>query len=265
MKSPTTAPQSGAVVLIHGIRTRAPWQNELKKLIEQKTNLKVVPIKYGFFDIFRFFLPGYTRRKPIVITEKKLRDAITQYSSTENPISVIAHSYGTYAISKILHENPDLRINNLILCGSIIDENYDWATQKLKIKGVIVNDIGTKDVWPAFAKSSTWGYGASGTYGFGSVGIEDRQHSLTHSEFLNTDFAKKYWVPILVDGVVKIPESTRYNQPFWFYILNFPWKWVILAFFISSIYGLYYAYFSSCLFFDPFSANTGGLDKCVQN
>jgi hypothetical protein len=44
------------VILIHGIRTQALWQNELRKTLE-KESFVVQPTNYEYFDLFRFLFP----------------------------------------------------------------------------------------------------------------------------------------------------------------------------------------------------------------
>jgi hypothetical protein len=48
--------KSPVVILIHGIRTRALWQDELRKSL-QKDGFVVQPTNYGYWDVVRFLLP----------------------------------------------------------------------------------------------------------------------------------------------------------------------------------------------------------------
>ena len=157
-------PNTRGIVLIHGIRTRAPWQLMVKQMLEKNPSVSVIPIGYGKLDTLSFLLPGPTRKIPIRTTTKKLRAAIMTFGSKENPVSVIAHSFGTYSLAKILEENRDIELQDVVLCGAIIPDDYDWGATRRQIRGRIVSEYGTRDVWPAVAKSVTWGYGAAGTY-----------------------------------------------------------------------------------------------------
>src|SRR5882762_789827 len=55
---------STVVVLIHGIRTQGEWQEKVAKEFGVP-GVTVYPIKFEFFDILRFILPGPTRRLPL--------------------------------------------------------------------------------------------------------------------------------------------------------------------------------------------------------
>jgi hypothetical protein len=61
-----------------------------------------------------------------------------------------------------------------------------------------MNEVGTRDIWPAIAESITSGYGSAGTYGFLRPLVRDRWHNgAHHGYFLNPSFCKKFWVPFL--------------------------------------------------------------------
>ena len=66
----------------------------------------------------------------------------------------------------------------------------------------ILNEVGKKDIWPSLASTATWGYGDVGSTGFGVAWVHDRYHDLSHGGFLTADFARKYWVPFLLDGTI---------------------------------------------------------------
>src|SRR5205085_2074206 len=112
-------------------------------------------------------------------------------------ISVIAHSFGTYGIARVLEEYPDIRLRRLVLCGSIVPRAFRWdKLGSRQLEQPVVNDCGERDVWPLFAQSLSFGYGASGTLGFGSANVIDRFHLFTHSQFFRSDFIKSFWVSL---------------------------------------------------------------------
>lgn len=227
------------VLLIHGIRTRAYWQHIVRQTFEEDGLVRVVPIGYGRFDVFRFILPGPSRRKPIDTIHRKIRSAISAYQSDSSEVSIIAHSFGTYSVAKVLQENRDIIIKNLILCGSIISDNYDWGATKRQITGFLINDYGTLDIWPAVANSVTWGYGNTGTYGFKSPEINDRPHRINHSDFLNKEFSERFWKSAIIEQTVinsDIKNPKDVSSPWYFSIFDIPFKWAIpaLALFFTS-------------------------------
>ncbi len=188
---------SNIVVLIHGIRTYAEWQELLKSQLDDYSDIKTYPIGYGYFDAFCFWLPWIFRGVPIDRVAQKLRNIQAKHPADN--IIVIAHSYGTYAISKILSDNPDIKIRRLLFCGSIIESSFRWD-KLANIPCRIINDCGSKDIWPVLAKSLSWGYGSSGRFGFKTSEIEDRYHDLGHSDFFELEFMKKFWIPFILSG-----------------------------------------------------------------
>src|SRR5205823_6658602 len=55
--APGPATKHQAVVLIHGIRTRAEWQAMVQRVLSQDGRTTVIPLKYGFLNGLCFWLP----------------------------------------------------------------------------------------------------------------------------------------------------------------------------------------------------------------
>jgi pimeloyl-ACP methyl ester carboxylesterase len=142
----------------------------------------VVPIRYGYFDVFRFWMPVWTRLKPIRYIQQQIQIGKNNYRVDK--YSVIAHSFGTYAISQVLEETKDLVLEKLVLCGCIIPNSHPWEHLNGRIKHKVINDYGTRDIWPFWARKLSWGYGETGRYGFGRSDVEDRAHDHGHSDYL---------------------------------------------------------------------------------
>jgi hypothetical protein len=196
------------VLLIHGIRTDAVWQEKVAAELNLLPNVEAQPIGYGIFDTFRFWFPFFTRTLVLKKIENKIRLAIAMHPGAK--VSVIAHSFGTYAIFRLLNEKADFRLFRVLLCGSIISDNYPWDFVQPRVEETIINECGTKDIWPAAAKSLSWGYGATGTFGFKSPGFRDRFHDIDHGGFFDDEFVKTYWVPFIEKGeVVPSPWTAR--------------------------------------------------------
>ena len=201
------------VVLVHGINTYAVWQERLARKLTTISGITVYPIGYGRFDFLRFLCP-FTRRFPINHVLEELRSIRIKHPTAD--ISVVAHSFGTYIISKILSEESDIRLHRIQLCGSIIAHKFKWSKVASKISGLVVNDAGTNDYWPVVATMATWGYGATGTFGFKTCHVTDRFHKCGHSDFFNDHHLRKYWVPLIIDGYVKPSRWTAArSSPGW--------------------------------------------------
>jgi pimeloyl-ACP methyl ester carboxylesterase len=232
------------VILIHGIRTTAWWQSRIASVIADQLDATVIPLKYGYFDLFRFLCPfGFCRNGPIERLRKQLQGIRDDFPNCR--LVVFAHSYGTYALSRILSENPRFTFNRVILCGSIVTETFDWDRVQNQIltsagedkRDAIINECGIRDLWPVIAKSISWGYGATGTYGFGVQNVRDRFHPAGHSAFFEPEFVQNYWIPEVAGRPIEYTPTDRtvINSPVWFGIFRFPFRWAIPIFLIVGL------------------------------
>lgn len=201
------------VALVHGIRTAAGWQEKARAALQVEGKVKVVPIGYGYQDVVRFLGPW--RKPAIAQVEHELRDLRRLHSDCD--LVVMAHSFGTYIVSKILHQSPDIRIKRLLLCGSIIPVSFRWdqLSHEFTDKNC-VNEVGTRDFWPVFARVASFGYGGSGSFGFKTARVWDRFFDYGHSDFFTDEHLDKYWRPFILTGqVVESPWDVKRPTPPW--------------------------------------------------
>lgn len=215
------------VALVHGIRTQAQWAELVQAVLQADPGVAVEPIKYGYLDLVRFLCPVLTRRSAVEEVHQKLL-AIREYYPGSD-LSIVAHSFGTYVIASILVTNPFLKVRRLLFCGSIVKRKYPWAHVAHKIaEHKVLNDCGSKDIWPVLATAFTFGFGPSGTFGFGDPKVRDRFHPKAHCEYFNEQFVRDYWAPYFADGMIKGTdwERTRPPAPWWMSILSvLPLRW----------------------------------------
>lgn len=207
------------VLLIHGIRTQGEWQQRAAATLEEEPTIRVRPTRYEFFDVVRFLLPfDALRRYPVTRVTTLIRDELTKHP---DQISIVAHSFGTYIVSQMLLNEPDLDFHRIILCGSIIPDGFPWEKFRHRLSPQasadwqVVNDCGLNDPWPVLAQSITWGYGASGRFGFGHGRVKDRYHAVGHSGFFDESFVRRYWLPYLVSGDVVEGQLGRPQNSWW--------------------------------------------------
>jgi pimeloyl-ACP methyl ester carboxylesterase len=213
--APTVLSVEHVILLVHGIRTEAAWAEMVANVLEEESGTKAQPIRFRFFSLLQFLSPILTRQAPIDRIIREYRDKRLKYPNAK--ISVIAHSFGTYVVTKALRE-PDLVFHKIIFCGSVAPDDFRVAKFGSQIKfDPILNDCGTRDILPALAKSITWGYGATGIFGFGTDGIRDRFHDYSHSEYFSEDFVRAYWLPYFRSGEIKPTrwEIKRGSPPYW--------------------------------------------------
>lgn len=220
-------------VLIHGIRSEGPWGERVARIIDSGDTHASV-IRYGYLDVFRFLIPQL-RSATINGLFKKLEPIL--HDKMVDRVSVVAHSFGTYAIACILLEHSYVRLHRLVLCGSIIPTEFPWDRVKGQLEDRVLNECGTRDIWPILAASMTVGFGPSGTFGFGTWNVRDRFHRFRHSDFFETEFVKRAWLPFLTHGEVVEAEDdwTRRAPPWWQSALARTPLWlVLLALLVAS-------------------------------
>jgi len=196
---------------LHGIRTHGEWQYKLKHLLENKyKNIDVKCLTFGFKDVITFILPLFGKATAIRYIKKQLNDILPQH---EHHIKVIvAHSFGTYIIAKIISKNPTFNFDRVIFCGSVVNERFPWEDLNNFPKDGFVNECGTKDIWPILAKAGNIYYGDAGASGFTSHLIKDRFHECGHGGFFTNEFMEKFWLPFIVDSHV-ISSKWDVNRP----------------------------------------------------
>lgn len=148
------------------------------------------------------------------------------------------HSFGTYCVSEVLRDNPHIKPKRIIFCGSIVASNFRWDSLSQMRDGQmkVINECGSKDIWPPLAHSTTIGYGDSGVTGFQSPGVQDRCHNVGHSGYFDKPFVERYWIPFMRSGdVVRSEyEESMKEVPWWMMALGVrpivPWLgWVLIA------------------------------------
>lgn len=217
------------VVLLHGMNTNAEWQEALAESIRNSTNIDPRVVGYGNFHPLKFLIPYVFRRGRILKVIADLRGL--RASNPEADISIVAHSFGTFIVSKILSSDRTIRFHRILLCGAIVDSDYDWSAAMNQFKEPVINDVGRRDFYPSMAKAWSWGFGDSGTTGFQNSLVRDRYFTYGHSGFLNVRHMSRYWLPFLLDGRVVSSRYSALRKPMrWPEKLrrSFSWKYLLM-------------------------------------
>lgn len=194
---PQTA-RTDVVILVHGIRDFALWQNSVRSSLEE-AGFVVEATNYGRLNLIRFLLPfHWLRAYAIRAVAKQIR--IVELRHPNKRISVIAHSFGTHVIALLLRDEFDTRFHRMIFCGSVVQYDFPFEQCVGRFEPELLNEVGTDDIWPAIAESVTVGYGSAGTYGFRRPLVRDRWHNgAQHGFFLTpnldagaADFARQF-------------------------------------------------------------------------
>lgn len=201
------------VVLVHGIMSRGLWQGVVKQEFNN-AGFIVESTNSGWVDILLFLLPiPWLRQRPVAKVWRDLLSVRNEYPDMK--ISVLAHSFGSYIVGWLFKQQKNFNVECLVFCGSILP--VDFPFEKFRGRYVrILNEVSCKDPWPALAASVTWGYGATGTFGFNRPGVRDRWHrNLDHGGFLTRQFCAEYWVPFFFDGTVTSVDEDAEKPPVW--------------------------------------------------
>jgi hypothetical protein len=226
------------VILVHGIRDYALWQDAIRKVL--KDEVTVESTNYGRFDLFRFLVPiSYFRNNAIRSVWKQIRDVKKQYPNAK--YSFVAHSFGTYILAQILSQEFDFAAYRIIFCGSVVKYNFRFEQIAERFATPILNEVGARDVWPAIAESVTWGYGSAGTYGFRRPRVRDRWHpGAGHGYFLDPKFCRKYWIPFFKDGTIVEGAKNPEDPPVWLKTLSvIRLKYVLLGVALAVLIPVY--------------------------
>jgi len=236
------------VLMLHGIRSQAEWHDEVEGVLRRgDANLNPISTGYQYFDLFRFIVPIESFRRPVIDRIKKA--LVEQIDDPKvDQVSVIAHSFGTYVIWRILQDDSRIRLHRLILCGGIIPDDFEWQRLRGQIDRLndiddpsrhVINDCGWRDFLPVLAGSVTWGYGPSGRLGFKNSFVRDRYFDMKHSGFFTDDHVETFWLPALAAGkIVRGPER-RPATPAWLSLLTvFKIKYMVLVAIVLGVYVL---------------------------
>ncbi len=195
----------GKVLLVHGIRTEAAWAELVKSVLEEQCGLHAHIVKLGYVDAFQFVVP-FLRGYPV----KRLSRALAYLRKKENvPVSVIAHSFGTWCLTHILEDEPTVSLEHVILCGAVVPQRYRWDRILPQVNGKVINDCGTRDIWPVISHLAAIGTGPTGATGIGFPDVTDRFHALDHSGFFAQPFVKDFWVPLFLSGTIAASPLDR--------------------------------------------------------
>ena len=193
------------VISVHGIRTRALWQ---KSLSETLKGLQIIhtPYNFGYYNVFRFLLKPSNEKmveKFYEFYSKIILEAqydIDTEDYKKRP-SIIVHSFGSYIVGYCMLKYQDVKFDKIILCGSILPKNFEWATLFLRDQvNNVHNEYGLKDIWTKLVGRFVKRTGDSGTFGFQISSLQVNQQRFDyfrHSDYFNGQHVTKYWIPFL--------------------------------------------------------------------
>lgn len=204
------------VLILHGMNTSGVWQEELSWLIATSYR-RMVPVfiyKYGRVRAGVFL--RWRQRQLAADLELKVSKLRETYGA-ELAVApdVVAHSFGSWLIGRVLLNNPDFSVGRLILAGSVLRPDFDWS--RLVERGqveAILNHVAANDKWVPLAHFVIPDAGPSGTRGFTSTGVIHRAEDLFgHSSFFDNRFLRgnyeRVWGPALRRPRARLSELSE--------------------------------------------------------
>lgn len=188
----------------HGIRTHGEWQ-KLFASATSGTQARTESFDYGRYGLFRFTVPPFNSRLVDKFynwygTTVKTCASVALDRYDKRP-SAVAHSLGSWVIANAMLKYEDVRFDKLILAGSILPRDFDWATLFARDQVAFVrNECGQKDPWPDWAGRFVARTGTGGTHGFdwfGSTVQNVRCDWFGHSDALMRTHIETQWLPLL--------------------------------------------------------------------
>ncbi len=187
-----------------GARRGAEWIPHIS-LLASTSGWAVAPYYYGYQDIS---ILGDNKAKTKAV--HGLREWLSGIQPHWNrPISIIAHSFGSYIVARYLQEAKDIAvaIDSIILCGSILTTDFDWISflESGKVARVL-NTVAEEDEWVRLLpQGGVWPandnlFGKAGWKGFEQKHprlMELRSSLLDHNNMFKFDVILGQWIPFM--------------------------------------------------------------------
>jgi pimeloyl-ACP methyl ester carboxylesterase len=182
------------VFIMHGIRDLGEWSSIFEtRLHEQmkargkplEEKLAIASVRYGYFGMGQFLLRR-DRQKYVNWFMDQYTETLARYPKV-NEIHFIGHSNGTYLLTSALEKYRSLKINRLVLGGSVVRTNYDWDKRIERKQVQLVNNYVASDdlvvallprffeAWPASLLGNDIGSAGFNGFATGTSGPDQKQ------------------------------------------------------------------------------------------
>lgn len=182
------------ILTFHGASSSNDWGQHFFEYLAKKfpenfsKNLwHFTPVDYGRLWMTICWLP-FLKNLIVEYTGRTLAYYQLKYHQAKKV--VIAHSYGAFAVVEALKLYRELKIDLLILTGSVANENTPWSSiAETKGIGKIYNFIGGRDAIQFLA--GLVGLGKSGQKGFSDI-ANGKVQNIRRCDFDHDDFLKNF-------------------------------------------------------------------------
>ena len=148
------------VFIVHGVRDLGEWPSEFETALQaQVTQLRddrplaIASVRYGYFGMGQFLLRR-DREKYVRWFMDQYTETLASYPAVEE-VHFIGHSNGTYLLASALGQYRSLKMDRLVLAGSVVPRDYDWnkifaANQVQKVRNYVADDDLVVALFPRF-------------------------------------------------------------------------------------------------------------------
>lgn len=186
------------VISLHGIKTRGVWQNDL---VPELALAGLVPYVLDYGQLGAMHLARARSLDAQVSWLVREYDRITADTGCARP-SVIAHSFGTLQIGRLLQKYDHVIFDKVILAAGILPISYPWEKMLRRHRVAwVVNDYGGNDFWPKLARYFVSGAGECGAARFADThrGLHQVDHPHHgHSDYFSQGNFRNHWIPTLL-------------------------------------------------------------------
>ncbi len=140
------------VFVLHGIRDLGEWTSQFEPALKERftklnpnsdKKMEVVKSSYGYFGMGPFLLP-WDRQRNVRWFMDEVTELYAKYPKLER-LHFIGHSNGTYVLGSALERYVTLRVDRVVLAGSVLRRDYPWSDYTKRVTGVR-NYVGSDDV-----------------------------------------------------------------------------------------------------------------------
>jgi len=213
-------PLDRILLSIHGVESDGSWQDQIDPSFHGIAGFLHRKYRFGRFPFYKTSSTEACEKE--IVAFGKAWDEV--YLATKIVPSVIAHSFGTYIVCRSLLRFSSISFDRLILCGSIVDRDFDWAflIKQGRVRAVL-NEKSGQDTIVAKFRSPTLcklieGSGPSGLDGFSQAVVVERDNpKFMHSDaFILRSHCDLFWRPFVFGNVefAALCRRARQNDEF---------------------------------------------------
>ncbi|WP_275234882.1 hypothetical protein [Pantoea ananatis] len=202
------------IVCTHGIMTMGSWPKIIRNLFTP-LGYKVITYDYPHHSALKILFP-WSRKSILSHYSQFLQRMFDLHPDCE--LNFISHSYGTYLLLSSLEKiniSYRPRINNIILCGSVLKSNYDLGLIIKKFEPIkIINDCAYNDRALLICNIFCFGLGNAGRVGFNGYNerVVNRFIEGDHSVFFEGDAIIKTWESLIVKNSFLEIDERNFNS-----------------------------------------------------